>query len=262
MLVLSPDDRGGEGLAKRLKAGGINLEIVRGMPPRQPSYLAQFVGVVSLWKALPADMVRELLVRGIEVVAVDHEPQAYSVNTVLLDRAGGVVRSARELVALGHTRIAIMEREGMPEMAPALRSASKLLGPLELEVYKCVELADMARSTATAMVVKSMSWAERLVGKLHALGRHAPEDVSVMMVGLDDTETGEGHAGIDSYRVSNHELAEAIIAYIKGVPTTRPMSLWLTTTRHAGKTLGPPPCTAMPYATATMPGALPAGLSS
>lgn len=239
LLVLPPDDADADYIVQRLSSCGIQLEVVRGMPVRRPSYLAQFLGVVSFWKAMPADLVRELLVRGNSVVAVDHEPNAYAVNSVLIDRAGGAVRAARELLAMGHTRIAILEREGMPEMAPAIQAVAKLLGHVEIEVYKCAELADMARSTATGMIVKSASWARRLREKLEASGRRVPEDVSVMVVGLDDVEHPPNETARlpDGYLVSPQELVDAILLCLNGTQSKRPMSVWLATKRRPGKTI-------------------------
>lgn len=257
LIVLSPEDGDADYIVRRLSTCGVELEVVRGMPTRRPSYLAQFLGVVSFWRALPADLVRELLVRGISVVAVDHEPEAYAVNSVMVDRAGGAVRAARELIAMGHTKIAILEREGMPEMTPAIQAVAKLLGHVEIEVYKCAELANMARSTATGMIVKSASWAKRLRDKMEAAGRKVPQDVSMIVVGLDDLDPAPHDAADlpNAYLVSPEELVDAVLLCLKGAQSKRPISLWLATKRRAGNSIAPAAMSVLADGQSTLPAA-------
>lgn len=248
LLVLSPYDGDSELMVRALQPDGVDVEVVRGVPQRRPSYLAQFTGVVTFFRALPADLVRDLLVRGITVVAVDHEPDAYAVNSVLVDRAGGAVRAVHELVSYGHKRIAVLEREGMPEMTPAILAASKLISGVDIETYKCDELAEMARSSATAMVVKSVDWANRLRDLIEANGRRVPQNVSMMVVGMDDVDPlhFKPEAALDGYTVTIRELADAIKSCLTAAQGKRPTTLWLVPRRVQGGSLAAPAMVGVP----------------
>lgn len=159
--------------------------------------------------------------RGLPFVAVDH-PSDPRFDVVAADERYAGRTAAEHLLALGHTRIAILRppvgddasqpdgnrTPGRPLRAEAVASsrldgcrdalAGAGLAPGALTVLECTEdLAAIAAAlgqhvggakAATALIGLSRTLAEGALRHLHAVGRRVPEEVSV--VGFCDATSG------------------------------------------------------------------------
>src|SRR5581483_3785081 len=111
-----------------LRSACPELETSRSSDPVRPSFLNQFTAVVDLCQTTPDTLLRNLLVRNMPVVAVNKEPAAYSVNTVLADVVLGATRLCRDLILAGHRRLAAIEPRGQSRIAQSLRAAAARYG--------------------------------------------------------------------------------------------------------------------------------------
>src|SRR5688500_15476590 len=108
MIVCEPA-RTSATLPRLLTEAHPEAEIVTNVAELRPSFLKQFDGVIDLGRFTPESFLRDLAVRNIPFVAVNREPDVYSVNMVGTDRASGGSYLARELLLGGHTRLAVLQ---------------------------------------------------------------------------------------------------------------------------------------------------------
>jgi DNA-binding LacI/PurR family transcriptional regulator len=78
--------------------------------------------VIDLSQVTPDEFLRSLVVRNVPVVAVGREPKTYSMNAVVMDRALGLSKVARDLLLGGHSRFLAVEERGSTIVSDVLRS--------------------------------------------------------------------------------------------------------------------------------------------
>src|SRR5258708_17032127 len=105
------------------------LQTVTSLTRMRPSFINQFTAVINLTAAAPEPILRDLLVRNMQIVAVNHEPRAFSTHAVLADVTLGVMRMGRDALLAGHRRLAAIEPRGHTAAAHALQHAARRYSP-------------------------------------------------------------------------------------------------------------------------------------
>jgi DNA-binding transcriptional regulator YhcF (GntR family) len=189
----------------------------------RPSYLNQFSAVIDLAAATPETFVRDLLVRGIPVVAVGRELPTYSVNGVMLDATLGASHLTRQLVLDGHRRFLVVEERGKITLADAVRrSAWRYCQDYCVDACSAAEIAQAAEHGATACICDSVPSAERAMQALERAGICVPQNISVAAIGWTARDypcTG--------YFVDPRQQAAAVAEILGNGHAGRPTTLWL-----------------------------------
>ena len=188
----------------------------------RPSFVNQFAAVINLSPATPESLLRDLLVRNIPVVAVNHEPKAYSMHAISLDVPLGVSRLGRDLLLAGHRRLGAAEPRGSTVVAHTLRqTAARYSTDASIDVADAGEVAALIEAGVTAVVCGSVQDAHRAAQALGERGVAVPARVSVVAVGCSCPQ-----AGCSGYFVECEKIADAVIALLRD-PPLRPTTLWL-----------------------------------
>jgi len=247
-------------LVDSFKSISPQLETCLDVSSIRPSYLNQFSAVIDLAAATPETFIRDLLVRGIPVVAVGQErdrlclPQrTYSVNGVMLDTMLGVSCLARELVLGGHRRfLAIEERTKITVAETIRRTASRYCYDYSIDACSAEDAAPAVEFGATACICDSVQAAERTMQALERAGISVPQNLSVAAIGWSARDypcTG--------YFVDPKQQAAAVAEILASGQPGRPTTLWLSGTLIDRGTTGP-----ITFRIAETPTSMPVGVES
>ena len=188
----------------------------------RPSFLNQFTAVVNLSAATPDAFLRDLLVRNIPLVVVNHELKTYSVHAVQVDLTLGVSRLGRDLLLAGHRRLGALEAPGSTVVVQALRqSAARYAPDAVVEAAAPIEAEMLLDAGVTAFVCGSVKDAGQARSVLAARKVTVPQQVSVTAVGCACSA-----AGCSGHFVECERIADAVVGLLRDIPT-RPVTIWL-----------------------------------
>jgi hypothetical protein len=226
MIICDPE-RTDSVLARLFRDSSPNAEIVTDLSDLRPSFLKHFDAVIDLGSRTPSTFIRDLVVRNVPVIAVNCEPETYSVNTVSTDRATGAHQLARELILGGHTRLTVvrsLERSVVPH-AVELAAARYGLDTASVQVCEREDAVAAVKNGATAVICDSVDAARRVKAAFAEAGVRTPEDVSLAAIGCCDDEYPCSGQFADS-----RLLAKAVIELLRdGTAGHRPTLLWMAT---------------------------------
>lgn len=222
LLVLCDSDNQDACTVTHLRAVWPELETVAAGQSMRPSFLNQFSAVIALSSSTPEGLLRDLLVRNMPLVAVNHEPRAFSMHAVSIDVPLGVSRLGRDLLLAGHRRIGAVEPQGSSVVMQTLRqTASRYSIDAAIESADASEVATLVDHGITALVCGSVKDAKQTREALRQRGIDVPSAVSVTAAGCTCPE-----AACSGYFVECQKIVEAVIGLLKEAPI-RPVSLWL-----------------------------------
>jgi DNA-binding transcriptional regulator YhcF (GntR family) len=196
----------------------------------RPSYLHQFSAVIDLAAATPQTFIRDLLVRGIPVVAVGQESgrlclpaRMYSVNGVMLDTMLGATCLTRELVLGGHRRFLAVEGRTKITVAETIRrTASRYCQDYSVDACSAEDAAQAAEYGATACICDSVQAAQHTMQALEREGISVPRNISVAAIGWSAQDYP-----CSGYFVDPRQQAAAVAEILAGGQPGRPTTLWL-----------------------------------
>jgi DNA-binding LacI/PurR family transcriptional regulator len=250
-LLLCNPAEADSALVKALLSANPKAQVITGEPSSRPSFINQFTAVVDMTGMAPEPFLRDLVVRGIPVVVLGHEPRTYSMDAVIVDRAFGATKLAREMVLAGHRHFVAIEERGRTVVADALRSVVSRYQAENATVDACFvdDLPAALAQGTTAVVCDSCETAEAVMKKIRDMSLDMPGKVSVVAVG-----TSNGEAPCSGYFVSVAEKTEAVIKLLKDTSPRRPTVMWLAPVQVDKGTLSAAPgaMAALGLSTATM----------
>jgi DNA-binding transcriptional regulator YhcF (GntR family) len=222
--LLLLDSASDQTLVDHLKAINPQVESCLDVSSIRPSILSQFRAVVDLAAATPETLFRDLLVRGIPVVAVGKELRTYSVNSVLLDSTLGASHLTRQLVLGGHRHFLAIEERARITVADAIRqAAARYCEDCCVDACPAADVAQAVEYGATACICDSVGAATRILETLNLAGIPVPQKISVAAIG----SAGQDYP-CTGYFVDPRKQAEAIAEILHNGQPNRPTTLWLT----------------------------------
>jgi len=235
-LLLCTADQANSAIVQKLIAANPKAQVVVGEPSTRPSFINQFTAVIDLSGNAPEPFLRDLVVRGIPVVVIGHEPRTYSLDAVLVDRTFGATKLARELVLAGHRQFVAVEDRGETTLANAIRQVISRYQPEGAAVDACEvgELPMYLESGKTAVVCDSSEAADAALKVMRDRGLDVPGKVSLVAVG-----TTAGNPAVSGYYVNVTEKVDAVIRMLKDSGPRRPTVLWLAPVNVDRGTLAP-----------------------
>ena len=226
-LIVSDAQPATAALVQSLREANPDAAVIEETSTLRPSFLRQFSAVVDLAVNTPESFLRDLVVRNIPVVAVNREPNLYSINTVGTDRALGANHLARDLILGGHRQIAVVESIPRSVVAKAVREAAERYGPHQAHVRVSRSedvLAAVREHGVTAIICDSVLAARDIRTRLEAAGLRIPQDVSLSAI---DCCSNEGYPCSGQY-VDSAATAKTVAELMSGPANAhRPTTIWL-----------------------------------
>lgn len=210
-------------LVEHLKALNAGAEICGDICSIRPSFLNHFAAVIDLASRTPEALVRDLLIRGVPVVAVGAEARTYSTNAVLLDAMLGTAHLTRQLVLAGHRYFLAIEDRGRITMAEAIRrTAGRYCSDYCVDACFPSDVAYAVESGATACICDSVRGAVQTLDNLNRAGIEVPTVMSVAAVGWTN-----GDCPCTGYFADAMQQAAAVAEILRSGQPSRPTTLWL-----------------------------------
>jgi len=223
-LIVCDPEREGWTTIRMIKAANDQSTLVHNVGALRPSFLRQFDAVIDFALNTPEAFLRDLVVRNVPVVAINREPDVYSINVVGPDRAMAAGLMARDLFMLGHRDVVVLETLPRSPAGHAVRQAAARYAPDALvRVCALGEVAGAVRSGATAVLCDCPVGATQVRAQFE--GADAGE-VSLCAVGCCDDE-----APVSGYYAHQRMVAQAVLDLLKtgGAGGQRPTAVWLAT---------------------------------
>jgi len=226
-MIIADGDRADSQLVQLFSQASPEGEVVTDVTALRPSFLKQFDAVVDLGTQTPASFIRDLVVRNVPVIAVNCEPETYSVNTVSTDRVTGANFLARDLIIGGHNHIAVVR--SLPRgggVTHAVELAAQRYGTdTVIQVCEKDEVVAAVKAGATAILCDSTDVARQVKSALAAANLRTPDDVSLVAVGCcADDAPCSGHFA------DTRVIAKSVTDLLRdGAVGHRPTLLWMAT---------------------------------
>jgi DNA-binding transcriptional regulator YhcF (GntR family) len=222
--LLLVDSTSDQTLVDHLKTINPHAETCQDVSSIRPSVVSQFRAVVDLAAATPEAIIRDLLVRGIPVMAVGQEPRTYSLNGVFLDSMLGAAHLTRQLILGGHRHFLAVEERARITVADAIRrTAARYCDDYCVDACPAADVAQAVEYGATACICDSVRAATRILESLNRAGIAVPGKLSVAAIGW----SGEDYP-CTGYYVDPRRQAEAVAEILDNGNSGRPTTLWLT----------------------------------
>ncbi|HZZ43616.1 MAG TPA: GntR family transcriptional regulator [Tepidisphaeraceae bacterium] len=222
LLVCDPDQMQHPVLQALLRMNA-GAQITHDVRQARPSFINQFTAVVDLARNTPEAFLRDLRVRGVQVVAVDREPRVFSIDAVLPDRMMATARVARSLLLIGHRQFAAVERQGCREVCDALRTVAERFDA-SATVDSCYpeEVGHLLDYGITAIVCDASDSAQRVMSILGRAGVNVPGQISVAAVGY-----GGSSVVCDGTYADAQKVAETVAMLLRDTQSRQPTTLWM-----------------------------------
>ena len=223
-LIVCDKEREGWTTVREIRAANPQVTVVHDVGALRPSFLRQFDAVIDIGLNTPEGFLRDLVVRNVPVVAINREPDVYSINIVGPDRAMAAGLMARDLYMLGHRDVVVVETLPRSPAGHAVRHAAARYAPDALvRVCAAEDVLAIVQSGATAVMCDCPSGANRVRGELDSAD---VGEVSLCAVGCCDDDPP-----VSGYYVKQRLLAEAVVDLLRsgGAGGQRPTAVWLAT---------------------------------
>lgn len=237
-LVLCDEDQVESGVIDRIRKIHQSVQVVTDVSSLRPSLLNSLRAVIDMASDTPDEVIRDLIVRNINVVLVGKEPVTYSVNAVLVDRALGASILAREMMTAGHRRFLAVERRGQTAVAEAIRRTAQRFAPDATvdSVYPADVIGAVEQLNASAVVCDTRKAAAQVREALERRGIGIPQRVSLAAIG-----SGWGDFPCSGYFLHAEQKAATIIQMLLDPGPRRPSTIWLTGAYYDAGTIGAVP---------------------
>jgi hypothetical protein len=128
-LIITDNGSQQSPIVQQLAALHAQTEVTGGAAGLRPSFISQFDAVIDVASNTPETFHRDMIVRGISVVVLGREPEAFKVHAALLDRAHAANSLARDIFLAGHRRLMVIEKAGSTVLSDAARTAAGRYAP-------------------------------------------------------------------------------------------------------------------------------------
>jgi DNA-binding transcriptional regulator YhcF (GntR family) len=188
-LVFATPQQADSALVRALAAAAPDLSVYT---ERQwnlrPSFLQPFTAVVSLDSSVPESLLRDLVVRNLNVVTVDYQPKIFSMHAVIDDTFSNAANLARTLLMEGHRSFISIEAKESDQVSKALRDTAKRIAPeATVDSIDPADIASLMSVGPAAIVCESIGLANEVNARI--AGR---SDVTVWAIGCADGQPATG----------------------------------------------------------------------
>lgn len=198
----------------------------------RPSFLQPFVSAISLDPQVPEPLLRDLVVRNVNVVTVDYQPKVFSMHAVLDDVFTNAAKLARTLVMDGHRTFICVEGRGKDVVGKAVRETAVRIAPdATVDVVDPADVATIDLPNGVTFVCESPEVATAV--RMRFADR---TDATIWAIGCTS-----GTFDLGGCYVDERHKRDAIVELLNN-PPARPSTVWLVGEYAAPRTTsGNPP---------------------
>lgn len=226
-LILCDKERLSSPLIRLLTQQNASVQVVTETTSLRPSFLNTFSAVIDLGLNTPDLFLRDLVVRGLNVLLVGRQSESYSMHGVLFDAPNAAALLTRDLILAGHRHLLMVTPAGSPLIQVVTNSITRYDPRVVMDVVGPQEVPVGVHQGATAIVCDSVPAAAEVRRVLEQASITVPEQVSLCAMG-----TLEGEPPCDGYFVTPDQEMQAIVQILQHAGPHRPTTLWLAGKQH------------------------------
>lgn len=236
-LVICDEDQVQSSVIGLLRKAHGNIQVITQTAELRPSLLNSLHAVIDLATGTPDAVIRDLIVRNINVVLVGREPTTYSVNAVLVDRALGASILAREMMQAGHRHFLAVERRGQTAVVEAIRRTAQRFNETATvdSIYPADVVGAVEQLNASAVICDTRKSAIQVRDALERRGIGIPQRVSLAAIG-----SGLDALPCSGYFLNADQKATTVLELLEDSSLKRPSTIWLTGAYHDAGTIAAP----------------------
>ena len=223
-LILVDRHEDQAGLVEQIQRLHPDSEVATETTGMRPSFLNQFQAVIELSSRTPEAFHRSLLVRGVPVMRIGHEPGSFKVHAALLDRAYAAACLARDLFLAGHRRVLVIETGADTTVSDAVKTAAQRYLPhAAVERCNARDVQTIGDRTCSAILCDGEPAAQ-------AVRDLTPSFPHLQRTALAALGMTQGQPACTGIYVTASELATAATELLAEAQVHKPAVLWLTGT--------------------------------
>jgi hypothetical protein len=233
-LILCDSEQLSNPLVRLLTQNHPSAQVVTETASLRPSFLNTFTAVIDLAGNASHAFLRDLVVRGMNVVLVGREADTYAMHSILIDAPHAAAHLTRDLMLGGHMHVLAVTTGGSLVADAIRRTIQRYNRDAAMDVVTAEEVPTGIAMGATAIICDSVASADRVRRALEQASIAVPEQVSLCAMG-----TLIGHAPCDGYFVDPEQELQAIEQVLGHSTPRRPTTLWLTARQYRVGTTAP-----------------------
>lgn len=230
--ILMLADHGSESLINALAARGLQAQAHTDTADLPPSLVSPFDLILVASDSVRDETVRDLIVRGKNVVALNRQTRPYSTNAVLPHAPHAAVHAAKRLAAMGHKKLLVVAH---PDHDDIHHSVAHALPNTETRSATAAEAVAAQQAGFTAAVCDAQI-APEVLNAVRSAGLSVPDAFSLMAYG----RLGQSLANCCGHYVTDDCVAQALADLVAAGLPHKPLTLWLSGIPHDAGTSAPP----------------------
>jgi DNA-binding transcriptional regulator YhcF (GntR family) len=202
-------------------AGEFQLQLHEATDELPPSLLNPHRSVVVCAKTLSDEVLRDLVVRGKNVVQLDRTGPSFATHSVMIDRLTAAADLARHLMRSGHRNLMLISAERRTDLQKEL--VSHLPPSISLRAGGLDDVRMAIEHGVTGVICTSSETAAHVIAVLMGLGIDVPQQISVVAMGQINSDD----VPCSGQYVRVAEVANAVSHLLSDGSPHRPLTLWL-----------------------------------
>jgi DNA-binding HxlR family transcriptional regulator len=216
-----------------METGDVQIQLQEISDDLPPSLVNPFRSVLICSRTISDDLLKDLVVRGKNVIQLDRSVSNLTTHAVMIDRLTAVADLARRLMRAGHHNLMLIGAERPTDLQKELVSLLPSSISLRSGVMDDVRMA--MDYNVTALICTSAETAAHVMAMLTGMGIDVPGQISVVGTGrIDQKEIPSS-----GQYVSVDEVVQAVRQILSGSAPHRPVSLWLSGQFMEARTISP-----------------------
>jgi DNA-binding HxlR family transcriptional regulator len=204
-----------------VEAGDVQIQLQEAAEDIPPSLVNPFRSVLICSRNISDDVLKDLVVRGKNVVQLDRSIASLTTHAVMIDRLTAAADLARRLMRAGHHNLMLIGADRPTDLQRELVALLPASISLRSGVMDDVRMA--VDRQVSALICTSAETAAHVMALLTGMGIDVPGQISVVGTGRID----QNDIPCSGQYVGVEEVVQAIRQILSGAAPHRPVSLWL-----------------------------------
>lgn len=213
--------------------GDVQIQLQQVGDDLPPSLINPFRSVLVCSRSISDEILKDLVVRGKNVIQLDRAVASMTTHAVMIDRLTAIADLARRLMRAGHHDLMLIGADRPTDLQKELVSLLPASISLRSGVIEDVRMA--IDHKVSGLICTSVETAAYVMAMLIGMGIDVPRQISVVGTGRIDQQ----EIPCSGQYVGLEEVVQAVRQILSGAAPHRPVTLWLSGQFMEARTISP-----------------------